>query len=381
MKKYLFSFAVLAMGMSLLTACSNDEDAPAKHLVDVSNGMFLVGSGNKSAGIDGNVSYIDYAKGVSTPNAFQAVNGKSVGKTANFITSYGSKLYIVVDGEATIWVCDKNTLKIIQQIKTTDLLGEKDGLSPRCAVGYDGKLYFACYGKSYEGDNGIVAAIDTVNFTKQQTYTVGSYPDGITLAGGHLYVANSNYGGYGKLYPSISKIALSSGTVTEIKDEAVTNPMQMLTVGNEAYFMDYGIYDTNDNYKQKDAGVRKITADGKVTKVVDGTAMCADSKTIYTVNAPYGGNGIQYYKYDVASGATTEWQPSDIFSPAVIAVDPVTGNIFIVSYQKDPDTGYASYALPSYTNQYDAQGKLVKTYKDTATGPISVVFNTGVKYE
>jgi hypothetical protein len=382
MKKYLFSFAVLAMGMSLLTACSNDDDdAPQKHLVDVSNGMFLVGSGNKSAGIDGNVSYIDYAKGVSTANAFKAVNGKSVGKTANFITSYGSKLYIVVDGEATIWVCNKQTLKIEKQLSTIELLGEKDGLSPRCAVGYDGKLYFACYGKSTDGDNGIVAAIDTVNFAKQQTYTVGSYPDGITLAGGHLYVANSNYGGYGKLYPSISKIALSSGTVTEIKDEAVTNPMQMLTVGNEAYFMDYGIYDTNDNNKQKGAGVRKITADGKVTKVVDGTAMCTDGKKIYTVNAPYGAGTTTYLIYDIATGATTTWEPADIFSPAVIAADPVTGNIFIVSYQKNPDTGYAGYALPSYTNQYNAQGDFVKKYENTATGPISVVFNTGVKYE
>jgi hypothetical protein len=37
--------------------------------------------------------------------------------------------------------------------------------------------------------------------------------------------------------------------------------------------------------------------------------------------------------------------------------------------------------MPSYTNQYDAQGNLVKKYENTATGPISVVFNTGVKYE
>ena len=41
----------------------------------------------------------------------------------------------------------------------------------------------------------------------------------------------------------------------------------------------------------------------------------------------------------------------------------------------------AGYALASYTNQYDAQGNLVKKYENTATGPISVVFNTGVKYE
>jgi hypothetical protein len=379
MKKYLFSFAVLAMGMSLLTACSNDDDdTPQKHLVDVSNGMFLVGSGNKSAGIDGNVSYIDYAKGVSTANAFKAVNGKSVGKTANFITTYGSKLYIVVDGEATIWVCNKQTLKIEKQLSTIELLGEKDGLSPRCAVGYDGKLYFACYGKSFDGDNGIVAAIDTVNYAKQQTYTVGSYPNGVALCGGYLFVTNSDYGMCVK--PSLSKIDLKSGAVTEIKDETITNPMEILAVDNAVYFLDYGTYDANWN--QTGAGVRKVTLDGKVTKVVDGTAMGSDGKKIYTVNAPYGAGTITYPIYDIATGATTTWQPAGIFSPAVIAADPVTGNIFVVSYQENPDKpGKAGYALPSYTNQYDAKGNLLKKYENTATGPISVVFNTGVKYE
>lgn len=379
MKKYLFSFAVLAMGMSLLTACSNDDDdAPQKHLVDVSNGMFLVGSGNKSAGIDGNVSYIDYAKGVSTANAFKAVNGKSVGKTANFITSYGSKLYIVVDGEATIWVCNKQTLKIEKQLSTIELLGEKDGLSPRCAIGYDGKLYFACYGKSFDGDNGIVAAIDTVNYAKQQTYTVGSYPNGVTLCGGYLFVTNSDYGMCVK--PSLSKIDLKSGVVTEIKNDVITNPMEILTVDNAVYFLDYGTYDANWN--QTGAGVRKVTLDGQVTKVVDGTAMCTDGKKIYTVNAPYGAATITYPIYNIATGETTTWEPKGIFSPALIAADPITGNVFVVSYQENPDKpGKAGYALPSYTNQYNAQGDFVKKYENTATGPISVVFNTGVKYE
>lgn len=377
MKKYLLSFAVLAMGMSLLTACSNDDDEPTKKAVDVSNGLFIVGSGNKKSGIDGNVSYIDYAKGTTVANAFQAANGKSVGKTANYIMTYGSKLYIVVDAEATIWVCDKNTLKIEKQISTTELLGEKDGLSPRTALGYDGKLYFACYGKSYDGENGILAVIDTISFAKQQTYTVGSYPNGVALCGDYIFVTNSDYGM--GMNPSLSKIDLQSGAVSEIKDEAITNPMEILTVGNDVYYLDYGTYDANWN--QTGAGVRKVTLDGKVTKVVDGTSMCSDGKKIYTVNAPYGAATITYPIYDIAAGTTTTWEPADIFSPAMIAADPITGNIFIVSYQQNPETGYAGYALPSYTNQYDAQGNFVKKYENTATGPISIVFNTGVEYK
>ena len=378
MKKYLLSFAVLAMGMSLLTACSDDDDdAPALKPVDVSNGLFIVGSGNKTAGIDGNVSYIDYTKGSTVADIFQTANGKSIGKTGNHISAYGSKLYIVVDGEATIWVCNKQTLKIVKQISTTQLLGDKDGLSPRAAIGYDGKIYFTCYGKSYDGDNGIVAAIDTVNFAKQQTYTVGSYPNGLALLGDNIFVTNSDYGSCVK--PSLSKIDLKSGNVTEIKDAAITNPMEILTAGDAVYFLDYGTYD--ESWKQTGAGVRKVTLDGKVTKVVDGTAMASDGKKIYTVNAPYLGDGINYYIYDIATGTSKTWEPADIFSPAMIAADPVTGNIFVVSYQENPNKpGKAGYALPTYTNQYDAAGNFVKKYENTATGAISAVFNTHTEY-
>lgn len=376
MKKSLLSFAVLMMGAALFTACSNDDDTPELKKVDVSNGMFVVGSGNKKANIDGNVSYIDYQAGAVTANAFQKANGKSLGKTANYIVDYGSKLYIVVDAEATIWVCDKNTLSVVKQINTIDLLGEKDGVSPRAAVGENGNLYVTFYGDSNNGGNGIVAAIDTVNFAKQTTYTVGSYPDGLTIANGCIYVANSDYGNCKN--PSISKIDLGSGKVEEIKDEVITNPMQILTLGSDVYYLDYGTYDASWN--QTGAGVRKITVSGEVTKVVDGTAMCTDGKKVYTVNAPYGAAETTYLIYDAATGTTTSWEPEGIFSPAVIAADPVTGNIFIVSYQENPETGYPGYALPSYTNQYDAQGKFVKKYENTATGPISVVFNTDIKY-
>ena len=377
MKKYLLSFAVLAMGMSLMTACSDDDDEPEKLLVDVSNGLFIVGSGNKSAGIDGNVSYIDYAKGTTVANIFQQANGKSVGKTANYITTYGSKLYIVVDGEATIWVCNKQTLKIEKQISTTALLGETDGVSPRAAIGYDGKLYFACYGASTNGNNGIVAAIDTINFAKQQTFSVGSYPNGVALLNGNLFVTNSDYGNNVK--PSLSKIDLKSGNVTEIKDATITNPMEILTAGDAVYFLDYGTYDANWN--QTGAGVRKVTVDGKVSKVVDGTSMCSDGKKIYTVNAPYGGSGTNYYIYDITTGSSKTWEPANIFSPALIAADPITGNIFVVSYQENPDKpGKVGYALPTFTNQYDAQGNFVKKFENTATGAISFVFNTGVEY-
>lgn len=375
MRKYLLSFAVLMMGASLFTACSDDDDNKTPELkpVDVSEGMFVVGSGNTRSNIDGNLTYIDYANGTSTLNAFQKANGISLGKTANFALVYGSKLYIAVDGENTIWVCDKNTLKTTKRINTVELLGETDGISPRSMVGYEGQLLFSTYGN---GTNGVVAAIDTIEYKVQKTYAAGNHSDGITIAGDWLFVANSSYGD--GVAPSVTMHNLKSGEKKELANSDITNPMQMLTVGSNAYFLDYGTYD--ENWNQTGAGVRQVTQSGEVKRVVDGTAMCTDGRRIFTVNAPYGGDGIQYNIYDTTTGQTTTWQPADIFSPAAIAADPITGDIFVISYSKNEDTGYPGYNLPSYVNQYSADGTFKKRF-ECGVGPISIVFNTSVKYE
>lgn len=108
--------------------------------------------------------------------------------------------------------------------------------------------------------------------------------------------------------------------------------------------------------------------------------MGTDGKRIFTVNAPYGGSEITYLIYDTTTGKTSSWKPADIQSPAAIAADPVTGDIFVISYVINPDTGYPAYNLPSYVNQYSADGTFKKRY-DCGVGPISAVFNTSVKYE
>lgn len=375
MKKYLLNFAVLMMATALFTACGDDDkdDVPQPKPVDVSEGMFVVGSGNSSSNIDGNLTYINYADGTSTTNAFKLANGMSLGKTANFALVYGQKLYIAVDGENTIWVCDKNTLRSIRRISTTELLGTTLGISPRAMASYEGQVFFSCYG---DKANGVVAAMDTINYKLTKTYTAGSYSDGIAIANDKLYVANSDYGK--GMNPSITVHDLKTGATNELKGADITNPMQMMTVGGNAYFLDYGSYDSSWN--QVGAGVRQISADGTVKRVVDGTAMGSDGKRIYTANAPYGGNGVNYLIYDTTTGQTKSWEPNDIFSPAAIAADPVSGDVFVISYTENPDTHYPAYNMPTYVNQYSADGTFKKRYV-CGVGPISVVFNTGVKYE
>ena len=107
----------------------------------------------------------------------------------------------MVDGEHKVFVTDANTLKLINTIDMTSdaMLGAEGGAHPRRITGDSGKVYVSTYG-------GYVAAIDTVSFSLKQKYQVGSYPEGLVVSNGTLYVANSDYG-MGQ-NPSISKIDL-----------------------------------------------------------------------------------------------------------------------------------------------------------------------------
>ena len=361
MKKYLLSLAVMAMGTTLLTGClGDDSNSNTPTEIPVTKGVFIINNGNYYSSIDGSLTYINYA--TMTPsaqqNVYQMVNGESLGGTPNDVLVYGQKVYIVGSDENTIFVLDARNSKELKKVSTTDLLGEAAGKGPRRIVAFDGKVYFTTYG---DGDKGSVAAIDTTSFTLQKQYQVGSYPEGLTFGIDDtntvtLYVANSDYS---KGNGSISKIDITSGNVTNTEFEKVKNPMEIAVSSDVLYVLDYGYYD--DDYTQHDAGVYKISGNSVSLVVPNATGMAASGYYIFTFNDPYGGTtGSSYSVYDILSNSTVKLNLSgdsehQIVSPAAIAVDPITGNIFIASRQKDPDTGYPAN-LPGFVNVYQGYG-------------------------
>ena len=351
----------MAMGSTLLTGCLGDDsngNTPTE--IPVTKGVFIINNGSSYQSIDGSLTYINYA--TMTPsaqqNVYQMVNGESLGGTANDVLVYGQKVYIVGFDENIIFVLDARNSKELKKVSTIDLLGEADGKGPRRLAAFDGKVYFTTYGN---GDKGSVAAIDTTSFALQKQYQVGSYPEGLAFGIDDtntvtLYVANSNYA---KGNGSISKIDITSGNVTNTEFEKVKNPQEIAveTTGN-LYVLDYGYYDANN---QHDAGVYKISGNNVSLAVPNATGMAVYGPFIYTFNDPFGGaTGPSYSVYDISSNYSTTLNLSGdsehpIVSPAAIAVDPNTGNIFIASRQKDPDTGYPVY-LPGFVNVYQGYG-------------------------
>lgn len=380
MKKYLLGLAVLLMGTAVMTSCSDDNDGPETYLQVYSTGAYVVNSGNMYNKIESSLTAIDYASSTATQNVFKAANGRPLGNTANDGIVYGNKIYLAVDQSNTIEVIDKTTKKSIKQIKTTDLLGNAEGVEPRHIIADGGKVYFTTYG-------GYVAAVDTTSFALQKKWQVGSCPEGLVIGNGNLYVANSNYGKGGG---NISCINLSNDKVDTKNIEGVNNPTGIYYAAGLLYVLDNQYYDASYNAYGENTLRTVEFAQGKSQKVADGNyAVCvtpgATTRTdvekvrpyFFVLNAPFGGTP----SVSVFVAGSTQPQALTLsempVSPCGIFADPLNGHIFVLSYRLG-DSGYADYNGNGYVVEYDSTGQKLHEY-ETGVGSCAMFFDSAYK--
>ena len=382
MKKYLLGLAVLLMGTAVMTSCSDDNDGPETYLQEYSTGAYVVNSGNMYSNIESSLTAIDYASSTATQNVFKTANGRSLGNTANDGIVYGNKIYLAVDQSNTIEVIDKTTKKSIKQIKTTDLLGKAEGADPRHIIADGGKVYFTTYG-------GYVAAVDTTDFALQKKWQVGSYPEGLVIGNGNLYVANSNYGAGGG---NISCINLYNDNVETKNIEGVNNPTSIYYAAGLLYVLDNQYYDASFNAYGENSLRTVEFAEGKSQKVADGnyaacvtTGAATTARTsveevrpyFFVLNAPYGGTP----SVSVFVAGSTQPQALTLsempVSPCGIFADPLNGHIFVLSYRLG-DSGYADYSGNGYVVEYDSAGQKLHEY-ETGVGSCAMFFDSAYK--
>ena len=380
MKKYLLGLAVLLMGTAVMTSCSDDNDGPETYLQEYSTGAYVVNSGNMGSNIESSLTAIDYASSTATQNVFKAANGRTLGNIANDGIVYGNKIYLAVDKENTIEVIDKTTKKSIKQINTTELLGKAEGADPRHIIADGGKVYFTTYG-------GYVAAVDTTDFALQKKWQVGSYPEGLVIGKGNLYVANSNYAAGGG---NISCINLSNDKVETKNIEGVNNPISIYYAAGLLYVLDNQYYDASFNAYGENSLRTVEFAEGKSQKVADGNyAVCvtpgATTRTdvekvrpyFFVLNAPFGGTP----SVSVLAVGSTQAQTMTLsempVSPCGIFADPLNGHIFVLSYRLG-DSGYADYNGNGYVVEYDSAGQKQHEY-ETGVGSCAMFFDSAYK--
>lgn len=379
MKKYLLGLAVLLMGTAVMTSCDPSEDYPETYLQAYSTGAYVVNSGNMYSNIESSLTAIDYASSTATQNVFMTANGRSLGNTANDGIVYGNKIYLAVDKENTIEVIDKTTKKSIKQIKTTELLGNAEGAEPRHIIAGGGKVYFTTYG-------GYVAAVDTTSFALQKKWQVGSYPEGLVIGNGNIYVANSNYAAGGG---NISCINLSNDNVETKNIEGVNNPTGIYYAAGLLYVLENPVYGPAPDYAATgENSLRTVNfAESKSQKVADGnyavcvtpgatTRMNVARPYFFVLNAPYGGTP----SVSVLAAGSTQPQAVTLsempVSPCGIFADPLNGHIFVLSY-KLGDNGYVDYNGNGYVVEYSAGQKLHEY--ETGVGSCAMFFDSAYK--
>ena len=378
MKKYLSGLFLLLAGTLSFTSCNSDDSDSTSQTTytSFSDGAYIVNAGNMYSNIESTLTHIDYSTNNATTGVFKAANGRSLGNTANDGLVYGEKIYLCVDQSNTIEVLDRKTLKSIKTLSTTELLGEKDGSEPRHIISGAGQVFFTTYG-------GYVAAVDTATFALKNKYQVGNYPEGLAGIGDYIVVANSNYGQGGG---NISVINLKTSQVQTLDIQDVNNPTKVFTVTDGSiYVLDGQYYDASYNTYGENA-LRRVDISAKTsTKVADCNYACLASVQnvlkFYTINAPYGATTVDYKVINLTSGTgSTSMGIADadaVFSPCGIEVDPVSGHIFVLSYNKG-DGGYADYNGNGYVAEYDANGKKLRQYT-TGVGSCAIFFDCGVK--
>lgn len=351
MKKHallVFSVAVLA----LAAGCQKDEttsrDADLAG-VNVAVGekkgafskLFVLNEGNFQKN-NSTLDFLRFSDGNYVSDAFGSMNPavvQGLGDTGNDLVLNNGKLWLVMNGSGYVHVLDAKDETLIASVAVPD---------PRFIAFDNSHAYVSSYaGAIYGGEEkkGKVYRIDLNTYKVDGEVEVGCQPEGVTVSGGKLYVANS--GGYNYVHENtVSVIDLSSFKVTATVSVA-SNLHFMASDGQETvYVSSYGesswSQDSAGNWIQsmsEPMGLYKISGISS-TQVKDVHVSCMTTSAdgyIYAIgNAGEltGGYSITLYKVavkdgSVASKALSGTDASKVGNPYGILVNPSNGDIYI----------------------------------------------------
>ena len=237
MKKLLPYYSKTALtllaGLTLsLGSCKKDDDNDfTQPEISSTKGVYMLCEGGWHEG-NGDITYYNINTGTTEVKYYKKVNGTNLGETANDLQRYGSKMYCVVTGQegqaqSFVDVMDVATCKTIKRISFNT--SSTNGTMPRSIVFYQNKAYVSRY-------DGKVSRIDTGSLAIEADVTLSPGLEGMAVANGKLYVANSANSGYPGKQNVVSVIDL--GTFTKKTDIVVNkNPVKIAAASNGDLFV------------------------------------------------------------------------------------------------------------------------------------------------
>ncbi|MCD8182576.1 MAG: hypothetical protein LUE99_05195 [Bacteroides sp.] len=314
MKKYWYKVVFLAVALGAFTACDDDNDDVTPPPPMTTTGAYVINTGNWNAN-NGSVQWYDVDTKKAGSDLFAAANGVGIGD-AQDLCVYGSKVYIACTSSAKIEIVNRKSFKREATLNLANNTGEP--INPRYLTATGGNVYFTLY-------DGTVSKIDTVSLKVTATAEVGDHPEALTAADGKLYVNISGYGSEDK----IAVVNLASFAKT--KDiKVLLNPYDVSFTGEDGkvYFISCG-----DFGKTIPSTLQCIDpATDQVESVCKASKAVMKGRKIYFIYADYylDDDSKLIGVYDMDTKKTTEFVAFSTFqNPGFIAVDPISGDVFI----------------------------------------------------
>jgi DNA-binding beta-propeller fold protein YncE len=317
------------------------------------------------------LDYYDYTTGTYHRNIYADANPtvpKELGDVGNDVAIYGNKLYAVINCSNKIEVMERETAKRIGQIDIPNC---------RYIAFHKGYAYITSYAGPVQIDPhyeqvGYVAKVDTASLQVVARCLVGFQPDGLSIANGKIYVANS--GGY--MMPNYEKTVsvIDIASFTELRRiEVAINPHHVCADR-------YGNIWVNTRGDYYNIPSRLYCIDSKTDEVTDSVNIAVsnfhlDDDRLYIYSAEWSNTGmsneVSYGIVDVVSkqiittNFITDGAEADIKIPYGIKVNPITKDIYI--------TDAKNYVTPGTLYCFDKDGKQ-KWNVRTGDIPAHIVF-------
>ncbi|WP_102407771.1 DUF5074 domain-containing protein [Parabacteroides bouchesdurhonensis] len=355
--KFLFLSALCAMMAMFFVACDNDDDPTPDPTPDPEKTTaFYVLDGGSFGNNNAAISYVN-GEGEVTNDIFKDLNGRNLGDMGQNMIRYGSKLYVSVYGSKTVEILNAADAKSLKQLKLLDEQGNER--APRMFAAHGDKVYLTTY-------DGYVAKIDTASMTVDAYVQVGPNPDGITIANGRIYTADTD----GMNWPSQS----TSVSVVDINTFKMEKTLTVSLNPNYIYSDSDGdvyVICMSDYSDDKSYIIQRIDAKTDEVTTIEGVKaykMTVYDDIAYIMFNDYYAGAVKFYKYDLKN----EKLLSDNFitdgtvidSPNGIGIDPLRGDIYVAKSNKTNNGDVYVFT---------AEGKL-KTQFETAPYPSDFVF-------
>jgi hypothetical protein len=347
-KKMIYVVALCAtIVLPVFTGCSKEKPEDPKPEIPKSEYLYVLNSGNMGRN-DATLSIYDVETKVVTKDIFEAQNGRRLGDTGNDIIVYGSKIYIVMNGENNIEVTDL-AAKSIRQLSMNG--------GPRNVVGFEGNVYVSL-------TNGFVARIDTATFTIERL-KVGRSPEQMVVVNGNLYVANSGGLDFGSdlgYDNTVSVVNLQSFKETKKLDVALNPTVLAADKAGNIFVISMG------NYYDIPVTLQKI--DTKTDQVsvleIEANIITTVENTLYAINAPFFVPTVNYYAYNTTTNSLISDNfigKTNISNPYQMSSDPESGEFYITA---------SDYVNTGDIYVFDKNGKFSYSF-EAGLNPIKVI--------